>query len=73
MWGLVFKYQDAYTNRLAIPIIIIKHFVLAINPEYQFNDISKMLENLCEDNEEQNARYYGFRDKASFDKILYNK
>lgn len=57
------KEQNIITDRIAVPIIIIKYLMDQINPSYRFNSIRNILNKLIENDQE--ANYYGFKSKQS--------
>lgn len=57
------KEQNIITDRIEVPIIIIKYLMDQINPSYRFNSIRNILNKLIENDQE--ANYYGFKSKQS--------
>ena len=47
-----------YSNRIALPFLIISYMMDKINPKYHFQDIVNSLDKLIRD--DNNAKYYGF-------------
>ena len=50
--------SGVYSNRIALPILIIFEMMHQINPKYYFEDVVLSLDKLSRD--EQTAKYYGF-------------
>ena len=53
-----------FTNRVAVVLLIIKHFLTRINPKYGWKDIHHSLESLSGKND-QNSYRLGFKDYKS--------
>lgn len=62
--------DSKYSNdRLSIILIIIVHFLVAINPKYRLKDIKKSYYALLKNNNLDHT-YYGFREKNSFNEFI---
>lgn len=67
---MLFKHQsNVYSNRIALPILIILYMNRQLNPKYRLRDISVSLNNLIK-NSDLTAKYYGFADLGSYRKAL---
>ncbi|KAA9240389.1 MULTISPECIES: Abi family protein [Aerococcus] len=60
--------NNIVTDRIALPIIIIKYLMDQINPNYRFNSIRNILNKLIEN--DHKANYYGFKNKKSVLKLF---
>lgn len=60
--------ENIITDRIAVPILLIVYFMKQINPSYRLGKIKGVLENLIPTDE--NAQYYGFRDKNAVRKLF---
>ncbi|KAA9300638.1 MULTISPECIES: Abi family protein [Aerococcus] len=65
---LFMKDDHLFTDRISIPIIIIKHFMNQINYNYRFDSIKRVLFNLIKTDKE--AQYYGFASKKAVHELF---
>lgn len=56
-----------YSNRIALPFLIISYMMDKINPKYHFQDIVNSLDKLIRD--DNNAKYYGFKSISTMKSI----
>ena len=59
--------DNMYSNRVSVPIVLIKYLLDKINPKYNYSEISSAMIKLIDGNE-KNAKYYGF----SSEKVIYS-
>ena len=58
---LLFEMKEGvYSNRVALPIIVIKYMMDALDPNYKFGTIFTAFEKLIKNNDRQ-AKYYGLK------------
>ena len=58
---LLFELKEGvYSNRVALPIIVIKYMIDAVDPKYSFGTIFNAFEKLIRNNDMQ-AKYYGLK------------
>ena len=58
---LLFELKEGvYSNRVALPIIVIKYMIDAVDPKYRFGTIFNAFEKLIRNNDMQ-AKYYGLK------------
>lgn len=65
----LFESNGRFTNRIAVPILIIRHLTLKINPSYRFVSITNSLNNLIKQDDIK-AQKLGFKDVKSFSLII---
>ncbi|WP_247948573.1 Abi family protein [Streptococcus gordonii] len=56
-----------YSNRIALPFLIISYMMNKINPKYHFSDIVNSLDKLIKDDD--TAKYYGFKSISTMESI----
>lgn len=64
------KKVQKYTNKLAIPVIIIISLMRTVNPKYNFGKLSNSIYNLVD--ETATIQYYGFKNKHALS-LLFSK
>lgn len=70
--NFLFEYKSGvYSNRIALPFLIILEMMDQINPKYQFKEIIGSLDKLIRD--EATANYYGFKALNTLEKIKQDK
>lgn len=65
------NHQGKYSNRIALPILIIKHLVVQSQKNYKLNDINDSLRKLIKD--DSSAKYFGFKDSEAAFSIIGRK
>lgn len=64
--------NSSYTNRIALPLMIILHMQKCVNKKYKFEQMNESIRNLVKDDEET-AKYFGFRDLKSVNYLFPTK
>ena len=57
-----------YTDRIALPMFVIRKMIFAVNPFYRFEAIDNSLKKLIVDDE--TAQFYGYADYQKFKSTL---
>lgn len=69
-YGYLYRYdKNVYTNRISVPIVILKYLMDQINPKYKFGNISSAMQNLIQ-NEIKTANYFGFKSVDTIKTII---
>lgn len=66
----LYEYKaNVTTDRMALPILILRYLMLQINPRYQFENINNALQNLIGD-DLATANYFGFKSVQSVHQLF---
>ena len=57
-----------YTNRIALPMCVIRKMIFSVNPLYRFKDIDSSLKKLI--NDDNTAQFYGYANYQIFQRTL---
>ncbi|GAA5349211.1 hypothetical protein SuUB36_13830 [Streptococcus uberis] len=69
---ILFEYKNGvYSNRIALPLLIILEMMNSINPKYNFTNIMTSFEKLIKD--DNTAKYYGFSSIRTFENLKSQK
>lgn len=62
------KNSIMYTNRIALPMCVIRKMIFSVNPLYRFKDIDSSLKKLI--NDDNTAQFYGYANYQIFQRTL---
>ena len=69
---ILYEYKEGvYSNRIALPLLILLEMMNSINPRYDFTNIMTSFEKLIKD--DSTAKYYGFSSIKTFENLKSQK